>query len=190
MKKLLLIAIVLFSCQSKTIKEKKDLEKNLFTYFKIRLNDADSTIHLDSARIIKFDTITANTILYRKILAIYDVVDENQDKIRKILSDMNDAKKMMRLTAGLSSALYNNSLDDFNKNREEMTSLQQKDSVLINNADSLSQKLKTTDSTTLVYLQVKCLLQYQRKDLSVSRDTGYAFLNTNKDIIRREDIFK
>ncbi|HZW64669.1 MAG TPA: hypothetical protein VFF23_03190 [Hanamia sp.] len=190
MKKFILIALVLFSCQSKTVKEKKDLEKNLFNYFTTRFQDIESTIHLDSVRIVKFDTITANTILYRKMMSIYDVIEENQNRIRKILSDMKDSKQMMRLTAGLSSALYNNSLDDFKEKQTEFTSLQEKDSVLIKNADSLSEKLKTTDSTTLVYLQVQCLLQYQRKDLSVGRDTGYAFLNTNHDIVRREDIFK
>ena len=123
-------------------------------------------------------------------MLIYDDIDKNQNKIREVLSDMNDAKQMMRLTAGLNSALYNNSLDDFKKKSAEMISLQDKDSVLIKTTDSLSEKLKTTDSTTLVYSQVKCLLQYQRKDLSVNRDTAYAFLNTNRNIVRSEDIFK
>lgn len=189
MKYLLFFILFLFACQNKEKAAKKNLETNLFTYFNARIKGVDSTLKLDSVRIIKFDTITANNILYKKIMSIYDKIQVNQNKIRDVLSDMNDAKKMMRLTAGLSSALYNNSLDDFKEKQTEFNSLQEKDSILIQTADTLSEKLKTTDSTTLVFLQVKCLLQYQRKDLSVSRGTGYAFLNTNNNIVRQEDIF-
>lgn len=190
MKYLPLFILFLFACRTQEKTAKRNLENNLFTYFNARIKDVDSTLKLDSVRIIKFDTITPNDILYKKIMSIYDKIQVNQNKIRDVLSDMNDAKKMMRLTVDLSSALYNNSLDDFKEKQTEFNSLQEKDSILIQTADTLSAKLKTADSTTLVFLQVKCLLQYQRKDLSVNRDTGYAFLNTNNNIVRQEDIFK
>jgi hypothetical protein len=190
MTKALLMGLILFSCQSKAVKEKKHVEENLFTYFKENLKTADSTMHLDSVRVLKFDTITPSTILYKKIMSIYDEIDESQELFDAAQESRNNAKQMLRLTAGLSSALYNNSLEDYNKKNEEMISIHTKDSLLIKEADSLTGILKNTDSTTLVYLQVKCLIQYQRKDLSVGRDTGYAFLNPEKNIVRREDIFK
>jgi hypothetical protein len=190
MKKLLLIAVVLFSCQSKATKEKKDLERNLFTYFQTRLHDADSTVHLDSIRVLKIDTISASTVLFQKALSIYDVIDENQKSFDAAREVRNDAKQMLRLTAGLSSALYNNSLDDYNKNNAEMLAIHKKDSLLMITADSLTSMAKVADTIKPVYFQVVCLMQYQRKDLSVKRDTAYAFLNLEKNIVRKEDIFK
>jgi len=190
MKKLFIIGLVLFSCQSKNIKANKDLEKNLFTYFKENMKTADSTNHLDSLRIVKFDTITARSILYKKIMSIYDQIDANQKWYDADSNVRYDEKQMIRLEEGLSTALYNNSLDDYNKTNSEMISIQNKDSMLIRKANSLEQVFKTTDSTTLLYFQVKCLIQYQRKDLSVKRDTVYSFLNPEKSIVRSEDIFE
>lgn len=190
MNKFLLIVLVLFSCQSKAVKEKENLEKNLFTYFKENFKAADSTIQLDSVRIVKFDTITANTILYQKIMKLYDDIDERQKNFDELKESQNSDAQMIRLTAGLSSALYQNSMDEYKKKMKEMGLIQDENKMTIKKADSLTEILKTTDSTTLVYFQVRCLIQYQRKDLSVKRDTGFAFLNPEKNIVRREDIFK
>jgi hypothetical protein len=62
--------------------------------------------------------------------------------------------------------------------------------LIAESADSLAIIEKTADTVKLLYYQVRCLIQYQRQDLSVKRDTGYAFLSPEKNIVRREDIFK
>jgi len=182
--------VLFFSCQNKTIKDQKKLEEKLFTYFKENIKEADSTIQLDSVRIVKFDTITANTILYQRIMKLYDDIDERQKIFDKLKESQNSDAQMIRLTYGLDNALYENSMDEYKKKMKEMSLIQDKNKVTIQETDSLNKILKNTDSTTLVYFQVRCLIQYQRKDLSVKRDTGFAFLNPEKNIVRREDIFK
>src|SRR6185312_1303384 len=109
-----LIAFVLFfSCQNKTIKDQKKLEEKLFTYFKENIKEADSTIQLDSVRIVKFDTITANTILYQRIMKLYDDIDERQKIFDKLKESQNSDAQMIRLTYGLDNALYENSMDEY-----------------------------------------------------------------------------
>jgi|GEM_PF-4538882 len=190
MKKFLLIAIILFSCQNKAIKEKENLQKNLFTFFKENLKSVDSTYHLDSVRIIKTDTVTANTILFRKIMLLYDDINEKQKQFDELKESQNSDAQMIRLTRGLDNALFKNSVDEYKKKMGKMKLIKDENEDIFKKADSLSEILKTTDSTTLVYFQIKCLIQYQRKDLSVYRDTGFAFLNPEKNIVRKEDILK
>lgn len=179
-----------FSCNNKEATQRKNLDKNLFKFFSENLKSIDSTLHLDSVRIIKFDTITKTSILYQKILSIYLEVDDNNDKFKEIKKTQNLDAQMIRLTAGLSNSLYENSMDDYKQKNEEMKALHNVGLVLLKKADSLTDILKTADSTTLVYFQVKCLIQYQRKDLSVKRDTAFAFLNPERNIVRRTDVFQ
>lgn len=190
MKKFLLIAIILISCQNKTVKEKQRLDENLFTYFKENIRTADSTIHLDSVRILKFDTITANTILYQKTMILYDGIEDNQKKFNELKESQNSDAQMIRLTAGSDNPLYENSRDEYVKKMKEMRLITDEIKTMMQKADSLSDLLHKSDTTTLVYLQVKCLIQYQRKDLSVKRDTGFVFLSPEKSIVRKEDVFK
>src|SRR6185312_17069810 len=97
MKKILLIAVILFSCQNKSMKEKENLQKNLFTFFKENLKNVDSTYHLDSVRIIKTDTVTANTILYRKIMLLYDDINEKQKQFDELKESQNLDEQIIRL---------------------------------------------------------------------------------------------
>lgn len=191
MRKLLLFCVILiFSCQSRNEKENKNITDKLIIYFEENLKGEDNTNHLDSVRILKFDTITHVQILFKKINVLYDKIDENQTTFDELLESAKSDAQMMRLTAGLSNALYQNSKEDFKAKNEKMKDLQSEDSVLMQRADSLKTITHTADSTKLLYLQVKCLVQIKRKDLSVKRDTAFAFLNSDKNIVRYEDTFK
>ena len=79
MEKALLIIVVslLFSCKEKNKEVNVNLNKNLFIYFKENINKEDSTIHLDSVRIIRLDTLTQSRLLYKKIMSLYDNIDAN-----------------------------------------------------------------------------------------------------------------
>ena len=58
MKKVILAFIILslvFSCKQAIVTD--NLKQNQFTFFKETYRKADSTIHLDSVRIIKLDTV-------------------------------------------------------------------------------------------------------------------------------------
>jgi hypothetical protein len=185
MKKLLLIAILFASCQ-----KRDNLQKNLFTFFSQNLKEADSTVHLDSVRIIKFDTVTENTILYKKIMNLYDNIDQNQAKFNDLLDAQKSDAQMIRLTRGLDNTLFQNSVDEYKTKMNKMKLIKDENDNLSRKADSLSKILETSDSTTLLFLQVRCIIQYRRKDLSIRRDTGFAFLNPQKDIVRIEDILR
>lgn len=187
---LLISAILLFSCNGKDVKSQKNLNKNLFTFVKENINKEDSTIHLDSLRILKFDTITQNSLFYNKITSIYDEIDKNGESIDQLLNERKTMIQIANLNASLDKILYNNYVDEVNQKKKEIADLMKQDTVFIKTADSLTAMLKTADSTKLLFFEVKCLIQYQRKDLSIKKDTVFAYLNPEKDIVRREDVFK
>lgn len=98
--------------------------------------------------------------------------------------------QLVKLSAGLDKTLYENYLDEAKQHLKEMKDLAKKISLISKSADSLIIIEKTADTTKLLYYQVKCLIQYQRKDLSVKRDTIFAFLTPEKNIVRPEDMLQ
>ena len=147
-------------------------------------------MHLDSLRILKYDTITRSIILNQKINSIFDEVDKNQLEYEEKSKNLILYKQMVRLTDGLDSKLYANSVEDYKQKLKELQDLAIEDSMHLNKTDSLTKVFQTSDSTTLLYFEVKCLIQYSRKDLSVKRDNIFAYLNPDKKIVRREDVFQ
>ena len=76
MKKLLpFIAVLLFACKESITNNLKD---KLQIYFSERLKNADSTIHLDSVRIIKMDTVTKKMLINEAMSKILNEVQTNQ----------------------------------------------------------------------------------------------------------------
>lgn len=193
MKKYLLIGTVLFfSCQSKTERERDVLEKNIYTYFQENLKvSADSgTYHLDSVRLIKIDTITSAQVLLGRTNLLYDKINENQSSFIDLKESSQSDIQMARLASGVSPEIYKNSMENLNSKTEKMKNLQEESSTLMKTADSLTKLSLTADSIKPIYYQAKCLVQYRRKDLSVNRDTIFAFLDLQKNIVRKEDVLK
>lgn len=190
MKKTLFIIILysIISCKNNKIVN-DNLNKKLFVFFKENINKADSTLHLDSVIVLKLDSVRQSDILYKRIINIYDITDENSKNIKTLISEAHTDLQLVSLSAGLDRKLYDNYLDEAKQKKEQWTELMHTDSLLFRKADSLTEIEKKSDTTKLLFWQVKCLIQYQRKDLSIKRDTGYAFLNLNKDIVRKEDVF-
>jgi hypothetical protein len=150
----------------------------------------DSTNILDSVNLLKFDTVTQKKIYVKKVLNIYNLIDDGQSKVHDILKDNKLNLQMVALSAGLDKKLYDNYREEAEQKIDEAKEINKKDSVYQKQADSLTKITAASDSIKPLYFQIKCLIQYHRKDLSVARDTGYAYINLNKDIVRSEDILK
>jgi hypothetical protein len=114
MKTLLAIitSIILFSCATKEEKAAINFNKNLFTFFKANFKKEDSTIHLDSVRLIKLDTVTQSKILFRKIMSLDDDIDANNNLLTSMEKENHTKLQLVRLSAGLDKTLYENYLDE------------------------------------------------------------------------------
>lgn len=64
-----------------------NLKQNLFTYFKENLKVVDSTIPLDSVRILRFDTITKSDVIYKKIILLADNILKNKEKQELVIAE-------------------------------------------------------------------------------------------------------
>jgi hypothetical protein len=190
MRKILLITIVTFliSCAGKDEKAKANLDRNLFTFFKEGFRKADSTLHLDSVRVIKFDTVTKQSLLYSKIMSLYDEIDSHKGSYNNAMREYHSDIQIAKLYASLDKTLFDHYVDEARQKLAEVKELNRTDSLIQKTADSLTKIHKTADTTKLLYYQLKCLVQYQRKDMTVSRDTLFAFLSPEKDLVKREEM--
>lgn len=189
MKKILLlfaICTILFSCKQGFISN--DLNKNLFTFFKENFKSIDSTIHVDSVRVVKLDTVTKQKLVYEKIKSLYDEMDRNQKLIHDISEVQRSNMQIITLSSGLDKSITDNYIYEMKQKMKEMRDLMVADSLLQITADSLTKIHEFADTTKLLYHEIRCLVQYQRKDMTIKRDTFSAFLSPEKNIIKRDEM--
>lgn len=179
------LLIILSACSNST---NNDLNKRLFTYVKETLKSIDSTHVLDSVKILKMDTITKSQLLFYKARLVYDEINENSEQASLILDKEKTNVKIARLYSGLSKTLSDHYFDEARDNLQDALKIKEKDSILLIQADSLTSLAKISDSTSLFYYEVKCLIQYHKKNLAVKRDTTMVYMLPNKNIIERKDL--
>lgn len=187
-KQLLVIALIFFSCKEKSQEVSDSLNNNLFTYFKENLKSVDSTYKLDSVRVIKFDTMAKSDLLFVKLLTVYDDIDQKNSVIKSNIERNKTNIQLIKLYKGLDQTLFENSIEDAKKLVAETNEIQDQVKGLSKYADSLTNEQNLADTAKLIYYQVRCLVQYQRKDMSVKRDTGFAFLTPEKVIVKFDDM--
>lgn len=187
-KQLLVIALIFFSCKEKSQEVSDSLNNNLFTYFKENLKSVDSTYKLDSVRVIKFDTMAKSDLLFVKLLTVYDDIDQKNSVIKSNIERNKTNIQLIKLYKGLDQILFENSIEDAKKLVAETNEIQDQVKGLSKYADSLTNEQNLADTAKLIYYQVRCLVQYQRKDMSVKRDTGFAFLTPEKVIVKFDDM--
>ena len=119
----------------------------------------DSTNALDELAIVKIDTLTKVELNSMKADLLFDEIINNDIKIDEFSEDSKTSQMRALLSETHSLAIT---------------------------ADSLSKAV--ADSMKPLFYKVRCAIKYKRKDLSVVKDTVKAFLNLEKEIVRKEDI--
>ena len=190
--RLCLVLILFTSCKSAIVD--KNLSKKLFVYFKENLKRIDSTWSLDSLRVLKLDTVSENLLIDLKASRLFDEQSYNMDELLLLQKKVKRNIQLEKSYAALYpygdswKTLYDNCREDIKDGLQEIKEKFQKDSSFTLLIDSLKNQSKTADSTRLLYYEVKCLRQFHRLDLTVRRDTVYAFLSPDKDIKKRDEM--
>lgn len=185
------ISLILFmiACKSKTEQHKEKLQNDLRTYFTANLKDSTST--LDSFFLIKVDTISQRMLLFEQASVLNDQLHYLLDIYKLNTQKLSISVDQMSLYRMIGSEdLFDIEKKDFNKQKENGVSIKSEiDTVMavINGIDSVA---NLADTTKPVGFQAKCLYQVRLKDRSIQRDTAFILLNTNKDIIKRDDFLK
>ena len=184
------LAIATFSCNNKSVKLSEVKVNELRTHFVELLKDYDSTAKLDSFRFIRLDTITPK-IIYN---VLFNSITKKHEYDMKILkSDLDIYKsqvQMLRISAGLSKSLFQTYKEETDDQNKKIQTRLHNDSLLELDMKNINDLMAKADSQTLKYYQAVVLYQYKRKDMSVKKDTGYVYLNLDKNIIRVEDFNK
>lgn len=182
-----ILIVTFYSCSSKANVE-KGREEKIFTFSKMTLKDVDSTYVLDSVRIIKYDTVTDHDLEFMRFNKISAKLQENQEAIKQVQSKTISALQIARLSRGLNDVLFDTYKSDADKYIKEAKEMMSNDSIYRKEMDLISVRMEKSDTSNLKFLQVRSLMQYHRKDLSVSRDTIFTFFDPMGNIIRQEDI--
>ena len=96
--------------------------------------------------------------------------------------------KLTKLYNGVSRTLWEHYRDEAKEQMEKSRALLLKDSLYGKTYDSLKVVLLAADSIKLLYYEVQCLRQFHRKDMTVKRDTVYAVLTPDKNLIKKDEL--
>lgn len=191
MNKLTALVIVIFSillsCQNN--KSDRKLINQLATFFK--MNYIDSTENIDSFRLIKIDTITEKEILEEQFFDLTNKLNTLVE-LYKLNGDLLSVKASQIKMYGLidSKALVDIERNEYGKEKEKSNLLKIEIDSVIKLGKKQESILKKADSLIAIAYQAKCFYQVRKKDMSVQRDTAYIFLNSNNDIIKRDQLIK
>ncbi len=79
---------------------------------------------------------------------------------------------------------------DFDEEKKKGKSIKSEIHTVMSIIKGIDSSANMADTTKPIGFQAKCLYQVRLKDKSIKRDTAFILLNTNKDIIKREDFLK
>lgn len=183
---MLCIIFALNSCQSESEKKSIKLNQNLKSFF--TENYIDSSMSIDSFRLIRIDTISKHDLLYEqshKLLDDYELLTSHLEMNRQKISLSVSQMKMYKLIG--SNELFEIEKKDYDEIiKKTNIILKESDTVKII-IDALIDSSKNADTLKPVNYLAACFYQIRNKDKSVQRDTAYIYLNKNHDIIKRAD---
>lgn len=183
---MLCIIFISLSCQSESEKKSIKLNNDLKSFF--TENYIDSSMSVDSFRLIRIDTISKHQLLYEqtnKLLDDYELLTSyleiNRQKISLSVSQM----KMYKLIG--SNELFEIEKKDYDEILKKTNIIVKESDTLKTMIDALIDSTKNADTVKPINYLAACFFQIRNKDKSVKRDTAYIYLNKNQDIIKRAD---
>lgn len=186
----ILLTAILCSCQHAKVKAISDTkETELRTFFLETYKGIDSTIKIDSFRFVRLDTISLKEKYFYAAGRLSDRIEECTEEAKKNNELLQTELQLMRLYSGLSTSLYKNASDDFDKYHQKVSDAIAKGKGLIAKQDSLNKLATKSDSLNPVGYEAICLYQIRYKDQSIKKDTAYIVLNQEKNIVKREDFY-
>ncbi len=188
---LILTALSAINCKTKT--NDKPTEKQLAdfrTHFLARRSAIDSSSVLDSFRFVRLDTVTALDRVREQAQIKADRLHEINDQLDKALASAHNNVDIAKLYARLDRTMFENYRDEAQHDKVLADTLNAQADLLMKEINGLVGKFNTTDSIRAIGFEAICFYQTHQKDLTVSRDTAFIFLNINKDIVKREELLK
>ncbi|GAB2980884.1 hypothetical protein GCM10027049_15610 [Mucilaginibacter puniceus] len=147
-----ILGMAFYSCKSFKGPEEKeeDLKSELSgkVMHYLKSVNTDSTIIIDSVKIYDLDTLTQKADSLDMILSLYTKFDELKLEIEPIGEQIKSDTQLMRLANGLSSELYSNYKDEFDKHMSQYKSINEKMKSVISRIEKLESLTqgKTLDS--------------------------------------------
>lgn len=179
----ILFVQIFISCQS----EKDTLENNLRVFFTEKLKKIDSSSRLDTLKFIKLDTVTQVDLLISESMDLGIKNDSLKIEFDYTAEKVNQYVKLARLSRGLSGDLFANYKEEAENYNKQLQDLQRLMKENHEKRVSVLKQSDTADSVHAKYFEAICLLQYTRKDKTVFRDTVFANVNLQKQIIAKGD---
>jgi hypothetical protein len=161
----------------------QDLKK----YLETSLKDIDSTYTLDSFRLIRVDTINQKMLWLEKAKNLQKDLSTTIEELKEANNMAQLEVHMMRVSRGVSESSYENAKEDYEKYMANAKELSVKGDDILKAHDSLIKLSEKPDSSKVSGYQAVVLYQLRRKDQSVKKDTGYIIMNTDKNIVKKED---
>jgi len=183
------LTFFLFACKSKVEQENEKLKGDLRTYYTAHLED--STSKLDSFFLIKVDTISKRMLLFEQSSILNNQLDYLIDLYKLNTQKLSTSVDQLRLYRMLGSQdLVDIEKKDFEEQKEKGESIKSEIDTVMSIIKGIDSSANLADTIKPIGFQAKCLYQIRLKDKSIKRDTAFILLNTNKDIIKREDFVK
>ncbi len=192
MKKLLtalFISLCLLNCNNKKRELSLTKENELKIFVTESFKKFDSSIVVDTFRLIRLDTIS----LFNKYSGIMGGLLDEMESINlrseNYISQMKSNVQIANLSQGLSPVLFENAKTDFEENKKKINENIKEVKILSGISDSLSKLSKKADTVKPVAYYAVCLYQIRNTDQSIKKDTFFVLLNTEKNIINKDDFF-
>jgi hypothetical protein len=180
------LTVFMIACKSKTELQNEKLQIDLQTYFTENLED--STSKLDSFFLIKVDTISQQMLLFEQSSVLNSQLEYLIDIYKLNTQKLSNSVDQIRLYRMIGSQdLVDIEKKDFDKQKEKGVSIKSEIDTVMAVIKRIDSTANLADTTKPVGFQAKCLYQVRLKDKSIKRDTTFILLNTNKDIIKRND---
>jgi hypothetical protein len=178
----LIITVFLFSCKSKKETEKESIGRTLKIYSSAQLKDIDSTLNLDSLRIIRIDTVSSREDLMFKILSLQESFNILKEESQSATKKLEYSVYQLRLLRSMNSSRSDLSIfeDDVKYQHAEAQKIIEEMALMANKIDTLAGMWFSVDSTNFLYYGVAYKLCYSDKKL-VQKCFDSAYVNITKD---------
>jgi hypothetical protein len=186
---LIIISFVIIACNSK--KEgsipKTKIQDDVFVFTREAIKAADSSLVLDSVRLLHIDTVTQKRKYYLMAGYLDKAMDKAQKEYDEYATQVKYHSSMMKLAAGLSKTLFENSREESQDYLNKLQAAVDRMQAISKANDSLVLLAQKADSSILINYDAVFIFQITRPDRTMIRDTGNVFLTPDFHLIRRED---
>jgi len=187
-----LYAFIFVACSSNDDRKatRDDKLAELRVHLDERFKAIDPANKLDSFQLIRIDTLSQRD----KYSFLNEVLTDSLNRIKlrmELYAELYNANvKLANLSKRSSTPQYTSYKAEAEENKKELEKSEEESRHLELQSLYYDSLLKISDTAKPIGYKAVCLYQLRRRDRSVLKDTGYIFMNPNKDIIRREDFIR